>query len=86
MARDMNGEHLAITCGGIDGQIVALLSESADRVIALDVRREWCLGRVTKLRFQRKKNHPRKASKAVTAVLASLANTVSRLTTDRAVL
>lgn len=36
LARDMNGEHLAITCGGIDGQIVALLSESADRVIALE--------------------------------------------------
>ncbi len=36
LARDMNGEHLVITCDGTDSPLVAMLSESADRVIAVE--------------------------------------------------
>jgi electron transfer flavoprotein alpha subunit len=36
LARDINGEHLVIACGGTDSPFVAMLSGSADRVIAVE--------------------------------------------------
>jgi electron transfer flavoprotein alpha subunit len=36
LAREMNSEHIVIVCGGTDSPLVAKLSESADRVIAIE--------------------------------------------------